>query len=189
MSRSALASTCNPLPFLGCSDLLEGTKSDGDHINDDPFNLLVQSVVDYAIYMLDAKGRVTSWNAGAERIKGYSADEIVGQHFSRFYTDEDREAEVAQGRARDRARNGRYEAEGWRVRKDGTRFWASVIIDAIQDNKGQLDRLCQGHPRHEREACGRSYSWRMRANSCSGHKKWRRLGSSPAASHTTSTTC
>ena len=107
-------------------------------ISDDPFNLLVQSVVDYAIYMLDANGRVTSWNAGAERIKGYSAGEILGQHFSRFYTDEDRAAEVPRVALETARETGRYEAEGWRVRKDGTRFWASVIIDAIKDHDGKL---------------------------------------------------
>ena len=107
-------------------------------ISDDPFNLLVQSVVDYAIYMLDTKGRVTSWNAGAERIKGYSTDEILGQHFSRFYTDEDRAAEVPKVALETARETGRYEAEGWRVRKDGTRFWASVVIDAIKDRDGKV---------------------------------------------------
>jgi PAS domain S-box-containing protein len=81
---------------------------------------------------------VTNWNAGAERIKGYSPDEIIGQHFSRFYTPEDFKAGVPK-RALETAREtGRYEAEGWRVRKDGTRFWASVVIDAIRDDQGEL---------------------------------------------------
>ncbi len=105
---------------------------------DDPFRLLVQSVVDYAIYMLDTDGRVTSWNAGAERIKGYSKDEILGEHFSRFYTDEDRAAGVPTTALETARREGKYEAEGWRVRKDGTRFWASVVIDAIKDDQGKL---------------------------------------------------
>jgi PAS domain S-box-containing protein len=102
------------------------------------FRILVQGVTDYAIYMLDSEGRVTNWNAGAERIKGYSPDEIVGEHFSRFYTPEDFDAGVPK-RALETAREtGRYEAEGWRVRKDGTRFWASVVIDAIRDDNGEL---------------------------------------------------
>jgi PAS domain S-box-containing protein len=107
-------------------------------ISGDPFKLLVQSVVDYAIFMLDPKGRVTSWNAGAERIKGYSADEIIGQHFSRFYTEEDRKAGVPKGALETARREGKYEAQGWRVRKDGSRFWASVVIDTIKDEQGKL---------------------------------------------------
>ena len=102
------------------------------------FRLLVQGVTDYAIFMLDPKGRVANWNAGAQRIKGYTPEEIVGEHFSRFYTPEDREAGVPE-RALETARKvGRYEAEGWRVRKDGSRFWASVVLDAIKDDDGKL---------------------------------------------------
>ena len=100
------------------------------------FRLLVEGVVDYALYMLDPAGIVTSWNVGGERIKGYSADEILGQHFSRFYTETDR-ANGKPARALRIAREeGRYEEEGWRVRKDGTFFWASVVIDPIhEDNR------------------------------------------------------
>lgn len=106
--------------------------------SEERFRLLVQSVTDYAIYMLDPEGKITSWNAGAERFKGYAAKEILGQHFSRFYTEEDREAGVPT-RALDTARDvGRFEAEGWRVRKDGTRFWASVIIDTVRSSDGTL---------------------------------------------------
>jgi PAS domain S-box-containing protein len=102
------------------------------------FRILVQGVTDYAIFMLDPNGRVTSWNAGAERIKGYAPEEIIGQHFSRFYTTEDFDSGVPK-RALETARaTGRYEAEGWRVRKDGTRFWASVVLDAIHDDSGKL---------------------------------------------------
>ena len=101
-------------------------------------NSLVQGVTDYAIYMLDPEGRVTNWNAGAERIKGYSPEDIIGEHFSTFYTPEDFDAGVPK-RALETAREtGRYEAEGWRVRKDGSRFWASVVIDAIRDDDGDL---------------------------------------------------
>ncbi len=102
------------------------------------FQTLVHGVTDYAIYMLDPQGHVTNWNTGAMRIKGYSESEIVGRHFSMFYTPEDR-ADGMPARALLTAINeGRYEAEGWRVRKDGTRFWASVVIDRIEDSNGKL---------------------------------------------------
>lgn len=106
--------------------------------SEERFRMLVQSVTDYAIYMLDPKGRVSSWNAGAERFKGYRADEIMGEHFSRFYTEEDREAGIPRIALETAEREGRFEAEGWRVRKDGARFWASVIIDPIRDDNGAL---------------------------------------------------
>ncbi|HZC37591.1 MAG TPA: PAS domain S-box protein [Sphingomicrobium sp.] len=102
------------------------------------FQILVQGVTDYAIFMLDPEGRVTSWNAGAERIKGYSPEEIIGQHFSRFYTPEDRQAGVPQKALETARKTGRYEAEGLRVRKNGSRFWANVVIDAIHDDDGKL---------------------------------------------------
>jgi len=102
------------------------------------FRTLVSGVVDYAIFMLDPNGIVTNWNAGAEHIKGYLADEIVGQHFSRFYTDEDRAAGTPLRALKTATEQGRYEAEGWRVRKDGSLFWASVIIDAIHDDDGRF---------------------------------------------------
>ncbi|TPL88717.1 PAS domain S-box protein [Mesorhizobium sp. B2-3-12] len=95
---------------------------------------LVQSVVDYAIFMLDTEGTIQSWNPGAERIKGYTAGEIIGEHFSRFYTDEDRAAGVPEAALKQAATEGRFHAEGWRVRKDGRRFWALVVIDPISDN-------------------------------------------------------
>ncbi|MGO7870094.1 PAS domain S-box protein [Rhizobium leguminosarum] len=106
--------------------------------SEEQFRRLVQGVSDYAIYMLDPEGNVSSWNFGAERIKGYRPQEIIGRHFSTFYTPEDREAgvpETALGIAR---AEGRFEREGWRVRKDGTRFWASVVIDAIRDEEGDV---------------------------------------------------
>jgi PAS domain S-box-containing protein len=106
--------------------------------SEERFRLLVQGVTDYAIYMLSPAGEVTNWNVGAERIKGYSYDEIVGQHFSRFYTEEDRASGLPARALGNAAREGRYEAEGWRVRKDGTRFWAHVVIDAIHDEMGPL---------------------------------------------------
>ena len=106
--------------------------------SEEQFRLLVQGVTDYAIYMLDADGLVTNWNAGAERIKGYAPDEIVGQHFSRFYTEEDRDAgepEKALATAREQ---GRFEKESWRLRKNGERFFAHVIIDPIRDDRGEI---------------------------------------------------
>ena len=108
-------------------------------INEDRrLRLLIDAVVDYAIYMIDLDGIITSWNAGARRFKGYEEAEILGQHFSRFYTDEDRRAGLPQ-RALDTAiREGRFEGEGWRVRKDGTHFWSHVVIDPIYDPTGTL---------------------------------------------------
>jgi PAS domain S-box-containing protein len=106
--------------------------------SEEQFRLLVQGVTDYAIYMLDPEGRVDSWNPGAQRIKGYMPDEIIGKHFSQFYTPEDREAGEPQYAVEMAAREGRYEREGWRRRKDGTRFWAHVVIDAIRDEAGAL---------------------------------------------------
>jgi PAS domain S-box-containing protein len=100
--------------------------------------LLVQSVSDYAIYMLDAAGNVTNWNLGAERIKGYGAEEIVGQHFSKFYTPEDRASGEPERALAIAAREGRFEKEGVRIRKDGTQFWASVVIDAIRGESGEV---------------------------------------------------
>jgi PAS domain S-box-containing protein len=106
--------------------------------SEERFRLLVEGVQDYAIYMLDPEGTVTSWNAGARRIKGYEAQEIVGKHFSRFYRSEDIDAgkpwaELAMARE-----HGRAEDEGWRVRKDGTRFWARVVVSALRDADGRL---------------------------------------------------
>jgi PAS domain S-box-containing protein len=102
------------------------------------FRLLVEGVVDYALYMLDPNGVISNWNTGAARIKGYSADEVIGQHFSRFFTEEDRAANVPGMALKTAAETGKYEAEGWRVRKDGSLFWASVVLDAIRDDKGTL---------------------------------------------------
>jgi PAS domain S-box-containing protein len=102
------------------------------------FRALVSSVKDYAIFMLDPSGRIETWNAGAERTKGYTADEIIGQHMSRFYTPEDL-ARGLPGKLLEQAtRDGRVESEGWRVRKDGTRFWADVAITALVDDRGRL---------------------------------------------------
>src|SRR5688572_27794597 len=108
------------------------------HVADQKFQLLVNAVTDYALYMLEPDGRVATWNPGACRFKGYEADEIIGQHFSRFFTDEDREAGLPSRALRTASEEGKYESEGWRVRKDGTRFWASVVIDPVWDRDGAL---------------------------------------------------
>ena len=102
------------------------------------FRLLVQGVTDYSIYMLGLDGRVASWNAGAQRIKGYLPEEIIGQHFSRFYTEEDRQNGEPERALATAIREGRFEKEGLRVRKNGERFWANVIIDAIRGDDGEI---------------------------------------------------
>jgi PAS domain S-box-containing protein len=106
--------------------------------SEERFRLLVEQVKDYAIFILDAKGRISSWNQGARRIKGYSADEIIGKHFSIFYPPEDLAAEKPAMELTVAIRDGRYEEEGWRIKKDGSRFWASVVITALWDKRGNL---------------------------------------------------
>src|ERR1043165_8781656 len=106
-------------------DLLESERN---------FRLLVGGVTDYALYMLDPAGVITSWNIGGQRIKGYTPEEILGQHFSRFYTETDRANGKPQRALQIAREQGRYEEDGWRVRKDGTFFWASVVIDPIQED-------------------------------------------------------
>ncbi|MDR2336210.1 MAG: PAS domain S-box protein [Burkholderiaceae bacterium] len=105
---------------------------------EEQFRLLVQGVTDFAIYLLSPAGIVTSWNAGAERIKGYCRHEILGQHFSCFYTEEDRTLGEPALVLATAAKEGRIEKEGWRVRKDGSRFWAHIVVDAIRDDMGSL---------------------------------------------------
>src|SRR5437868_998782 len=97
------------------------------------FRLLVESVKDYAIFILDTEGHVATWNVGAERIKGYKADEIIGKHFSIFYPPEDVAAGKTQRELEVATREGRFEEEGWRVRKDGSRMWARVTITALRN--------------------------------------------------------
>jgi PAS domain S-box-containing protein len=106
--------------------------------SEERFRLLVQSVKDYAILMLDAEGRVSTWNEGAERIKGYTTDEILGRSFTAFYPDEAIAAGLPQHELESAARHGRFEDEGWRVRKDGSRFWANVIITPLHNTDGRL---------------------------------------------------
>ncbi len=113
------------------SDLLRNSE-------EETFRLLVGAVTDYAIFMLDPEGRVATWNPGAERFKGYSADEIIGEHFSRFFTPEDIAADLPGRALRVAAREGRFEARGWRVHKDGSRFWVNAVIDPIRSKDGKL---------------------------------------------------
>jgi diguanylate cyclase (GGDEF)-like protein/PAS domain S-box-containing protein len=106
--------------------------------HDQRFRLLVEAIQDYSIYMLDPQGRVATWNAGAQRNKGYAADEIIGRHFACFFTDEDVEQQVPQRLLEQATRHGHAELEGWHLRKDGSRFWASALLDAIVDSDGKL---------------------------------------------------
>ena len=101
--------------------------------SENSFRLLVESLKDYAIVMLDPGGHVASWNAGAERFKGYRAEEIIGQHFSCFYPTEAVQRGLPEQELNAAAKDGRFEDEGWRVRKDGKKFWANVIISALRD--------------------------------------------------------
>jgi PAS domain S-box-containing protein len=107
-------------------------------LSEQRFRYLVQAVTDYAIYMLDPQGYVTNWNSGAQRIKGYAPEEIIGQHFSKFYTEQDRARGMPEESLEAARSRGRFEREGIRVRKDGTRFWAHVVIDAVRDEQGKL---------------------------------------------------
>ena len=109
-----------------------------DHPADVSFRLLVDSVRDYAIFMLDATGNVVTWNLGAERIKGYKPDEIIGRHYSAFYLPEDVATGVCEKELADAQKYGRIEAEGWRLRKDGSRFWAAIVITALYNDDGEL---------------------------------------------------
>ena len=105
---------------------------------DDRMQLLIEAVVDYAIFMLDPQGRVVSWNPGAEKLKGFNRNEIIGQHFSVFYPPEAIASGWPEEELRRARAQGRFEDEGWRVRKDGTRFWANVVITAVYDATGEL---------------------------------------------------
>jgi PAS domain S-box-containing protein len=127
--------------------------------SEEQFRMLVSGVRDYAIFLLDPTGHVVTWNAGAARIKGYTAEEIVGEHFSRFYTPEDLAAGKTQLELEVASREGQYEEEGWRVRKDGTRFWASVVLTALRDEHGRL----RGFSKVTRDITERRESERIRS--------------------------
>ena len=109
--------------------------------------LLIAAINDYAIYMLDPTGLITSWNAGAQRFKGYTEAEVLGTLFSRFYVEKDRAAGVPARALETAAREGRFESEGWRVRKDGSQFWAHVVIDPIRMPSGDRSGRLQGSAR------------------------------------------
>jgi PAS domain S-box-containing protein len=108
------------------------------HETGDLHRLLVESVDDYAIFALDPDGYILSWNAGAQRFKGYAANEVIGKHFSIFYPQEKIDQGFPNFELKEAARVGRFEDEGWRIRKDGTRFWANVVITALRDTAGHL---------------------------------------------------
>src|SRR5205823_1069744 len=117
--------------------LHKGLESDL-HASDERFRVLVEAVRDYAIFLLSPDGTVLTWNAGAQRLKGYSPEDIIGQLFTRFYPPEDLERGLPQRLLERAAAEGRAEHEGWRVRKDGTRFWANVVLTALRDSDGSL---------------------------------------------------
>jgi len=106
--------------------------------SEESYRLMVDSVIDYAIIMIDKEGKVASWNAGAERLKGYRPEDIIGQHFSRFYTPEAIAAGLPEKELRMASEAGRFEDEGWRLRQDGTRFWANVVMTALRDKTGVI---------------------------------------------------
>ncbi|NMG20474.1 PAS domain S-box protein [Brasilonema bromeliae] len=135
-----LNSQGQPLQYVAIrSDITERKRAqEALRLSEERFRALVEGVKDYAIYIVNPEGYIVSWNAGAERIKGYQAEEILGQHFSCFYTHEDIQLCKPEQKLRVAAVEGRYEDEGWRVRKDGSRFWANTIITALRDESGQL---------------------------------------------------
>lgn len=120
-------------------DITERKKAAAElYQHEEQFRLLVDSVTDYAIYMLSPSGEISNWNAGAKRIKGYEQDEVIGTHFSRFYTEEDRAAGIPVKALETAALEGRFVSEGWRIRKDGSRFWAHALIHPIYNEAGKL---------------------------------------------------
>jgi PAS domain S-box-containing protein len=135
---------------------------------DSLYPLLVSSVRDYAIFALDSSGRIVSWNAGARRIKGYEAHEIIGQHFSVFYPQSDIDSGQPTWELEVATREGRLEDEGWRIRKDGARFWANVVITALRDEGGRLvgfAKVTRGRPSTRSVATRACWPWGSRRSS------------------------
>jgi PAS domain S-box-containing protein len=139
-----LAGFPTPVQFQRVTDLLRTETAERRRAvaqleqTEQTFRRLVEGVTDYAIFMLDTKGVITSWNSGAARIKGYTADEVIGTHFSRFYREEDRQAGLPEKALQEARNTGKFAAEGWRVRKDGSQFWANVVIDPLYSDSGDL---------------------------------------------------
>ncbi|HEX3476423.1 MAG TPA: ATP-binding protein [Kofleriaceae bacterium] len=127
-----------PAPAGTAPDTEARTAREMTRKHEERFRILVESIKDYAIFMLDAQGNVATWNAGAQRIKGYAAHEIIGRHFSVFYSEDEARSGKCEYELRAAARDGRFEDEGWRLRRDGTRFWANVVITALRDPSGAL---------------------------------------------------
>jgi PAS domain S-box-containing protein len=139
ISLSPLETEEGVLVSSAIRDITERKRAaDALRISEEKFRLMVSNVKDYGIFMLDVEGHVMSWNEGAERIEGYRAEEIIGQHFSRFYPPEDVKNGKTLQELEQAAEGGQAEDEGWRVRKDGSRFWASVVITAVRDETGRL---------------------------------------------------
>jgi PAS domain S-box-containing protein len=155
------------------------------------YRLLVESVRDYAIFMLDAQGNVLSWNAGAQRFKGYEAAEIIGQRFSRFYPPETRAQGLPKHELDVASATGTFEDEGWRVRKDGSLFWANVVITALRDDAGRR----VGFAKRTRDLSAPSVPRRPNWPICSARKYWKRSAApawrrnAPHASRTRSWPC
>ena len=127
-----------PAPAEPTRDAAAHTAREAARQHEERFRVLVETIKDYAIFMLDADGKVATWNAGAQRIKGYAAHEIIGRHFSVFYSEDEVRAGKCEYELRAAARDGRFEDEGWRLRRDGSRFWANVVITALRDPSGAL---------------------------------------------------
>jgi PAS domain S-box-containing protein len=139
ISLSPLETEDGVLVSSAIRDISERKRAEEElRLKEERFRLMVSEIKDYAIFMLDPDGKVISWNAGAERIKGYSSEEILGQHFSRFYPADDLNKDRAAAELKFAAKEGRIEDEGWRVRKDGSLFWANVVITALRDEGGRL---------------------------------------------------
>src|SRR3989442_10650599 len=137
--RGATRALCaQPAFLLKIDQVVRKANPRGPKTVGDEFALLVSTVVDYAIFMLDPTGKIVTWNDGAQRIKGYAADEVIGRHFSIFYPPEDARHRKPDWELETAKREGRYMEEGWRLRKDGTRFWASVVITTLRDQTGHL---------------------------------------------------